>query len=72
MAPRLKTTRKTQQREKLLFNGSDKVSFILSVQKEVLEHMFNSYELSCVRAKPTQNAIKHIVIGGVRFPIYHK
>lgn len=55
---RLKNTKEQQQREKLL-NSLGKVSFIPSVQKEeILEHMLNSCELTCVRAKPTQSSIK--------------
>lgn len=47
-------------------------SIIPSVRKEIPESTFNSYELYCVRAKPTQSTTKHIVIGGVRFPICNK
>lgn len=58
MVSRLKNTRERQQREKLL-NSLGKVSLIPSVLKEeILEHMLNSCELTCVRAKPTQSSIK--------------
>lgn len=49
--------RERRQREKLL-NSLGKLSFIPSVQKEeTLEHMLNSCELTCVRAKPIQSSI---------------